>query len=517
MSQDEYASSIFVTSILGIVLIPVLYCFLKDLKSHSKLCIFISLVFIGILLSGFIYSIGSIVSSEKPQQPFDPYEILSLSHTSTEKEVKTAFRELSKKYHPDKNPDYQDYYILITKAYKTLTDPEAKFNYEKYGNPDGPTGFRLSFGLPKFLFKQENQIPILLGFLLIIVIVPCGIVMWMRGGGELDKNGVSQQNLPIYISLVHDSLNYKQLLYMISLSVEFRNLRISKEQEAELNMLNETRQYTAFIPKGKQVSPQMIKVIFLLLAHLDHVEISESLKKDQLKILETTLKIITTVIESAFFINIMPKGKKISPNTFNLLLDFSRRLVHKLQFQLPVVAMVPDLDEYNTLKRIDQIQDLKKILEQPKPSVKILQNDAEKIKEFIKKVPQYEINAKIYVEGEDDYRLGDVATIKVEVLRKFDEERKRDKDLVQTADLGFEKRERIWVVISDGKRVFAVKVLQAFDDKVEDSGIKIILDRKLGFATGKQSLEIEVKSDSYLGVDISTNLTFTVNNPPKTS
>ena len=103
MSQDEFASSIFVTSILGIILLPVLYCFLKDLKSHSKLCILISLVLIGILLSGFIYSIMSLVSSEKPQQPFDPYEILSLSHTSTEKEAKTAFRELSKKYHPDKN------------------------------------------------------------------------------------------------------------------------------------------------------------------------------------------------------------------------------------------------------------------------------------------------------------------------------------------------------------------------------------------------------------------------------
>lgn len=338
--------------------------------------------------------------------------------------------------------------------------------------------------------------------------------MWMRGGGEFDKNGVSQENLPIYISLVHDSLNYKQLLYMISLSVEFRYLRISKEQEAELN---EISRYTVYIPKGKQVSPQMIKVIFLLLAHLDHVELSESLRKDQLKIVETTLKILTTIIEAAFFINIMPKGKKISPTTFNLILDFSRRLVHKLQFQLPVIAMVPDLDEYNSLKRIEKVKDIKNILAQTKPSVKVLQNDAGKIKEFIKKVPQYEVNAKIYVDGEDDYRLGDIATIKVEVLRKFDEERRKDKDLVQTSDLGFEKREKIWVVVSDGKRVFAVKVLQAFEEKVEDSNIKIILDKKLGFMTGKQTLEIEVKSDSYLGVDISTNLTFTVNNPPKTS
>lgn len=35
---------------------------------------------------------------------FDPYEILSVSSSSTDKEIRKSFRTLAKQYHPDKNP-----------------------------------------------------------------------------------------------------------------------------------------------------------------------------------------------------------------------------------------------------------------------------------------------------------------------------------------------------------------------------------------------------------------------------
>ena len=41
--------------------------------------------------------------------------------------------------HPDKGGDEQTF-VQITKAYKALTDDEARKNYEEYGNPDGPGG-----------------------------------------------------------------------------------------------------------------------------------------------------------------------------------------------------------------------------------------------------------------------------------------------------------------------------------------------------------------------------------------
>lgn len=48
------------------------------------------------------------------------------------------------KFHPDKNPNDSLAYakfIQVTKAFNALTDPIARENYEKFGNPDGPGAF----------------------------------------------------------------------------------------------------------------------------------------------------------------------------------------------------------------------------------------------------------------------------------------------------------------------------------------------------------------------------------------
>jgi translocation protein SEC63 len=76
----------------------------------------------------------------KDSAPFDPYNILELEKGATDKEVKRAYRQLSLKFHPDKNPDPEanKYFAeYITKAYQALSDPVARDNYEKYGHPDG--------------------------------------------------------------------------------------------------------------------------------------------------------------------------------------------------------------------------------------------------------------------------------------------------------------------------------------------------------------------------------------------
>lgn len=61
---------------------------------------------------------------QTPSQPqFDPYEILGIGLGATKEEIKKTFRDLSKLYHPDKNPhpEAAEKYILIHKAYDTLT------------------------------------------------------------------------------------------------------------------------------------------------------------------------------------------------------------------------------------------------------------------------------------------------------------------------------------------------------------------------------------------------------------
>lgn len=58
------------------------------------------------------------------------YEILGLGYGAGIPEIKTAFRNLAKLYHPDKNPDGIEHFTKILRAYETLSDPILKASYD---------------------------------------------------------------------------------------------------------------------------------------------------------------------------------------------------------------------------------------------------------------------------------------------------------------------------------------------------------------------------------------------------
>jgi len=66
----------------------------------------------------------------------DYYKILGISKTATVKEIKTAYRKLARKYHPDLNPENKEAEIKfkeINEANEVLSDPENRKKYDKYG------------------------------------------------------------------------------------------------------------------------------------------------------------------------------------------------------------------------------------------------------------------------------------------------------------------------------------------------------------------------------------------------
>ncbi|XP_030646189.1 dnaJ homolog subfamily A member 2b [Chanos chanos] len=61
------------------------------------------------------------------------YDILGVSPSASENELKKAYRKLAKEYHPDKNPNAGDKFKEISFAYEVLTNPEKKELYDRYG------------------------------------------------------------------------------------------------------------------------------------------------------------------------------------------------------------------------------------------------------------------------------------------------------------------------------------------------------------------------------------------------
>ncbi|GMH08044.1 hypothetical protein Nepgr_009884 [Nepenthes gracilis] len=96
--------------------------------------------------------------SVKPVSEMTLYELLGIPQTVTLPEIKQAYKELARKFHPDVSPphlveEYTQRFIEVQEAYETLSDPRRRAMYDR----DMARGLRLAFSARK-MCKYDEEI-----------------------------------------------------------------------------------------------------------------------------------------------------------------------------------------------------------------------------------------------------------------------------------------------------------------------------------------------------------------------
>jgi len=85
----------------------------------------------------------------------DYYEVLGLSRGANEAEIKTAYRKLAVRFHPDKNPgdaEAEEKFKEAAEAYSVLSDAEQRARYDRFGHAgvSGAAGAQGNWGAQGF-------------------------------------------------------------------------------------------------------------------------------------------------------------------------------------------------------------------------------------------------------------------------------------------------------------------------------------------------------------------------------
>lgn len=438
---------------------------------------------------------------------FDPFQILEVPRDANDKDIKKAYRRLSMIYHPDKNPDNPDAqaeFIRITKAYSALTDEHAKKMYEKYGNPDGAATMKVGIGLPRFLLREEMQVPVLIMFaVLLFFFVPMLFIMRYLYTKDYAASGVMLDTLQFLCYNITQKSVVKDCIEWVAVCTEAASIPCySGDLEALQSFAREIRIYK----EAQYKFPFSRRNIVLFSAYWQRIfdKLTPSQKQEAKQLLMIAEKITPSMIEIASMREWLNVAKQMC--------EFRRRVLQAIDLSYRDLMQLPGVDQEIAEKivatgKVDDCRSFLKLSHEERMSVYDWTPDQKAdLMEFCNHVPDMEVDAKIYVDGEDVIVEGDIMTISITLTRKNLKEGEAAGP-IYAPYFPEPVYEEWWVYImmNGGNKLCSMEKLRS-TDRVQTVDVQM----QVSMDPGKNTLLVYAMCDSYFGVDRVQNFEFNV-------
>lgn len=292
----------------------------KSPKQKWKERIILCAIIIGWI--AFFATVYKVLNLEREYVDFDPYQILQIDAGAPESEIKKAYRKLSLVYHPDKDTGDAKKFMLLTKAYAALTNAEARQNYEKYGNPDGPGAMSFGIALPSWIVEKENSLWVLgLYGLVFMIALPTVVGMWWYQSIKYGGDQVLMETSKVYYHFLSktSNMNLKRVIMIMAGSLEFSkrsNSEVVERPSDDAELYSLMKDLDDLGEKNREAPlcfPYSMKARILLHAHFSRKELPpNTLDKDRAYIVKKCPYLLQEMIQCFANLTMLVHARRFS-------------------------------------------------------------------------------------------------------------------------------------------------------------------------------------------------------------